>query len=72
MKFIEKIREEILKKNPYAMYKLLGFSDTKSYQDFERSSRALNIKKMVKLWRLSGLSGDEFMEMMASEVEGDK
>jgi hypothetical protein len=28
-------------------------------------SCALNIQKMVKLWRLSGISGNEFMEMMA-------
>jgi hypothetical protein len=71
VKFIKKIRENKLKKNPYEMYKLLGFSDTKSYQDFEKSSRAVNIEKLIKLWRLSELSADEFMEMIAKEVESE-
>jgi hypothetical protein len=68
--FIKKIREEVLGKSYYEMYKALDFSDTKSYQDFERASRAVNVQKLVKLWRLSGLSGDEFMDLMAQEVEG--
>lgn len=70
MDFIKKIREKVLEKSYYEMYKALDFSDTKSYQDFERASRAVNVQKLVKLWRLSGLSGDEFMAMMAEEVEG--
>jgi hypothetical protein len=72
MKFIKKIREDILGKNPYEMHKALGFSDTKSYQDFEKSSRAVNVEKLVKLWRLSGLSGDSFMRLLAEEVEGSE
>jgi hypothetical protein len=68
--FIRKIREEILNKNQYEMHKNLGFSDTKSYKNFENSARAVNIQKLVKLWRLSGLSGNEIMNMIAEEVEG--
>jgi hypothetical protein len=69
MEFVKKIREDILKKNPYEMYKLMGLNDTRSYLDFENRSESLNAKKLVKLWQLSGLSGDAFMEMIAKEVE---
>lgn len=68
MNFIKKIREEILQKNQYEMYKMLGFYDVKSYQDFENSKRAVNIKKLVKLWRSTGLTGDEFMKMIEDDV----
>lgn len=68
MKFIKKIREEILNKNQYEMYKMLGFYDAKSYKDFENSKRAVNMEKLIKLWHLSGLTGDEFLKMIEDEV----
>ncbi|NEP10249.1 MAG: hypothetical protein F6K14_08520 [Symploca sp. SIO2C1] len=69
MHFIRKIREKVLKKNPYEMYKLMELGDTRAWIAFEERTESLNAKKLVKLWRLSGLSGDEFMNMMAQEVE---
>lgn len=68
MKFIKKIREEILKKNQYEMYKLLGFYNVSGYQRFENSKESLNAKKLVKLWRSTGLTGDEFMKMIEDDV----
>ncbi|MBE9082861.1 hypothetical protein IQ278_12125 [Tolypothrix sp. LEGE 11397] len=69
MKFIKKIREKILKKSPYEMHKLMELPHTSAWTQFESRSESLNAKKLVKLWRLSELSGDEFMEMIAKEVE---
>lgn len=71
MKFIKKIREEFLGKSSYEMHRILGFRNTKSYQDFENSTRAVNVEKLIKFWKLSGLSGDEFMQMMAEEVSNN-
>ena len=36
--------------------------------DFEDSKRAINVEKLVRLWLLSGLSGQEFMELMQADV----
>jgi len=72
MQFVKKIREDILGKNPYEMYKLMGLRDTRSYLHFENRTEALNARKLVKLWRLSGLSGDAFMQLLAEEIEGDE
>lgn len=69
MEFIKKIRLEILKKSPYEMYKIMGLPHTSAWTQFESRTESLNAKKLVKLWRLSGLSGDEFMSMLAQEVE---
>lgn len=69
MEFVKKVREQVLNKRPYEMSKLMELRDTRSYLDFETRTESLNAKKLVKLWRLSGLSGNEFMQMIAEEVE---
>lgn len=50
------------------MYKMLGFYNVKSYQNFENTKESLNAKKLIKLWHLSGLTGDEFLKMIEDEV----
>ena len=71
MKFIKKIRED-LGHTHYKMAQLLGLKGVFQYTRFEESKTSLNVKNLVKLWRLSRLSGDEFMQMIADEVESNK
>ena len=68
MDFIKKIREEILKKNQYQMHKELGFYNVRSYQSFENTKESLNAKKLISLWHLSGLDGNEFLKMIEEDV----
>lgn len=67
MEFIKKIRED-LNLNSYKMAKKMGMKTTQHYIAFERSKRVISIENLVKLWELSGLSGQEFMELMREEV----
>jgi hypothetical protein len=69
VEFIKKIREKLLEKNRYEMHKMMEFKDTRTWINFEESKNVVSLKNLVKLWRLSGLSGDAFMEMIAKEVE---
>lgn len=69
MKFIKKIREDVLKKNPYEMHKLIGLRDTRAWLDFEKSKNAVNVKYLIRLWQLTELSADELMQMLVDEVE---
>jgi hypothetical protein len=71
VEFIKKIREEILEKNRYQMYKMMDFKDTRTWINFEESKNVVSLRNLVKLWRLSKLSGDEFMKMIANEVESE-
>ena len=68
MEFIKKIREEILKKNQYEMHKELGFSNVRGYQSFEETKESLNAKKLISLWHLSGLDGNDFLKMIEEDV----
>lgn len=58
-----------MKKNPYEMQIILGIKETRTYLDFENSKRNVNTEKLVKLWRVSGLSAKKFMEMIEEEME---
>jgi hypothetical protein len=69
VEFIKKIREKLLEKNRYEMHKMMEFKDTRTWINFEESKNVVSLRNLVKLWRLSRLSGDEFMEMIAKEVE---
>ena len=68
MEFVKKIREEILETNYYQMQKRLGLSSTTIYKNFEKAKIMLHAKTMVKLWRVSGLSAQEFLELIEREV----
>jgi hypothetical protein len=68
MYFIKKIREN-LGLSRYRMAYELEFAKTHGYTQFEEAKKAVSLEKLVKLWRLSGLSGNEFMKMIAQEVE---
>ena len=68
VKFIKKIREEILGESQYGMHQLMGLPDTRAYIAFEEGTRSLNAEKLVKLWKVSKLSGDQFMKLIEQEV----
>lgn len=67
MKFIKKIREN-LGLNPYKMAQEMGMNTVQEYISFEETKRSVHIKKLVKLWELSGLSAKAFMELIQEEV----
>lgn len=67
MEFIKKIRIT-LGLNYYQAQKLLGFSSSRGYIDFEQSKRAVNLEKLIKLWRASAMDGNDFLIMIEKEV----
>ncbi|MBD2212939.1 hypothetical protein H6G27_24125 [Nostoc linckia FACHB-104] len=67
MEFIKKIRLK-LGLNYYQSQKVLGFSSSRGYIDFENSKRAVNIEKLIKLWRVSAMDGNDFLAMIEKEV----
>ena len=67
MEFIKIIRER-LGYSKYKMAQELGFNCGKDYACFENSKRAVNVEKLVKLWLFSGLSAQEFMELMQADI----
>jgi hypothetical protein len=71
MQFIKKIRED-LGLNPYQMQKQMGLAATHTYLAFEGTKESLNAIKLVKLWRLSGLDGNKFLELIENEVLNNK
>jgi hypothetical protein len=71
MKFIKKIRED-LGYTHYKMAQLMGVKGVFQYTRFEESTTSVNIKRLVELWRLSNLSGNEFMSLIAKELEEEE
>ncbi|NEP63132.1 MAG: helix-turn-helix transcriptional regulator [Symploca sp. SIO2G7] len=67
MEFIKEIRQE-LGLNPYKMAKEMGIKTVQQYMSFEEAQRSVNIERLVKLWKLSGLDARAFMERMLQEV----
>ncbi|MEM9272615.1 MAG: hypothetical protein AAGA80_06570 [Cyanobacteria bacterium P01_F01_bin.143] len=67
MDFIRKIREDNCL-SCCEVARRMGIQNVQNYIVFERSKFKLNAKKLVKFWRLSGLSGDTFMKLMEKEV----
>ena len=67
MKFIREIREN-LGLNHYKMSKAMNMRSVQEYIAFEDTKYSVNVKKLVKLWELSGLSARAFMELMRKEV----
>lgn len=66
MQFIKKIRQD-LGFTSYQMSKNMGMKSVREYLNFEASKNAVNVKKMIKLWELSGLSAQSFLELMRKE-----
>ena len=66
MDFIKKIREK-LGLNFYKMSKKMGMKTVQEYISFENNQHSVNIKKLLKLWELSGLSAKAFMELIKEE-----
>ena len=71
MEFITHIREEILQKSKYEMAKLMELKDTKAWIDFEDRKEAVNVKKLLKLWKISGISAEQLLELMEEEFLSD-
>lgn len=67
MKFIKEIRS-LLGFTQYRIAQELGFPSTYGYTQFENSRKAVNIEKLIKLWRISGMSAKAFLEMIEEEV----
>ena len=68
MKFIRKIRED--NGMTYRdMMRRMDIKNVNSYVQFEKSKLALNIDKMIRLWRFSGLSAKAFMALIEEEVK---
>lgn len=67
MEFIKKIREK-MGLNIYKMSQAMEYPKPHGYTQFENSKKAVNLEKLVKLWRVSKLSADEFMLMIEKEV----
>ena len=65
---IEKIQEE-KGLNNYRMSALLGCKVVQEYQSFKRSKKALNVAKMLVLWRISGWSAEKFLERIEQDVK---
>ncbi|WP_348249890.1 hypothetical protein [Leptolyngbya sp. GB1-A1] len=69
--FIREIREE-KGLNPYKMAKLMNFKTVERYLEFERSKKALNVEKLLLLWRISGWSAKRFMERMEDDFRKEQ
>lgn len=67
MEFVKKIREN-LRLNPYQMGKKMNLEPVQRYIAFENSKKAINVKFLVRLWSVSGLSAKAFLEMIEAEV----
>lgn len=68
MKFIRKIRED--NGMTYReMTRRMGIKNVNNYIQFERSKKALNAQKLIRLWRFSGLSAKAFMALIEEEVK---
>lgn len=52
----------------YKMSQEMGYPKPHGYTQFENSKKAVNIGKLVKLWKISKLSADDFMQMLESEI----
>ena len=50
------------------MAQQMEYPSTQGYIQFENSKRAVSVEKLVKLWKVSKLSADEFMQLIESEV----
>ena len=71
MKFIRKIRED--NGMTYrAMTRRMDIKNVNSYINFEKSKKALNAKKLIRLWRFSGLSAKAFMALIEEEVKSEE
>lgn len=68
MDFIGKIREK-MGLNFSKMAQQMDYPSTQGYIQFENSKRAVSVEKLVRLWRVSKLSADEFMLMIEQEVK---
>ena len=68
MLFIKKIRQK-LRLNKYHMGKELGFKNTQAYINFENTQYSINAQKMIRLWQISELSAQEFLEIIAQDVK---
>ncbi len=68
MLFVKKIRKK-LGLNKYQLGKELGFKTTQAYISFENAKHSINAEKMIRLWQLSELSAEEFLQMIAKEVK---
>ena len=66
MQFIKKIRQD-LGFTSYQMSKSMGMKSVREYLNFEASKNAVNVKKMIKLWELSGLSAKSFLELIRED-----
>jgi DNA-binding XRE family transcriptional regulator len=71
MDFIIKIREN-LGLNQYRMQKELGLSSTQSYIAFENAKSSVSLKNLVKLWRVSRMDAQAFLELIEAEVLGEE
>lgn len=55
--------------NIYKMSQVMEYPKPHGYTQFENSKKAVNLEKLVKLWRVSQLSADEFMLIIETEVK---
>jgi hypothetical protein len=69
-RLIEEIQEE-KGLNDYKMASLLGCKTVWEYQKFKRSKKALNVPKMVTLWRISGWSAKKFLERLEEDIKDE-
>ena len=71
MEFIRKIRED--NDMTYrAMTRRMGIKNVSNYIQFEKSKKALNAEKLIRLWRFSGLSAKAFMALIEEEVKSQE
>ena len=68
MKFIEDIQIS-LGLNDAEMARLLNLRESRYYRNFKESREKVGLRNFCRLWRASGLSGDEFLERAEEEVE---
>ena len=71
MKFVKKIRES-RGLNPYQMQKLLGIKSTQVYLQFENAKESLNAEKLINLWDVSEMDGNDFLELIREDVQARK
>jgi len=68
MEFIRRIRED--NGMTYrGMARRMDIKNVNNYIQFEKSKKALNAKKLIRLWRFSGLSAKAFMALIEEEVK---
>jgi len=60
--------EKRTRKTRYRIAKNMGLAQT-DYHKFRRSTGKRNLRKLIAHWRVSGLSGNEYLQLLAAHLD---